>query len=129
MFKAFWKKKRLWQICSVIVLMGFVIVFVACYSYIRGLDVSKLSQPLPESTLVLDKNGKPASQLSASKIEPVQFSQLPKVLTDAVVAVEDKRFYEHTGIDMRSIFRAVGSRCAARQLFGGSQYDHTAAGS
>ncbi|KRE46662.1 transglycosylase domain-containing protein [Paenibacillus sp. Soil724D2] len=115
MFKSFWKKKRFWQIFSVVVLMACVIVFVACYSYIRGLDVSKLSQPLPESTLVLDKNGKPASQLSASKIEPVQFSQLPKVLTDAVVSVEDRRFYEHTGIDMRSIFRAV-----ARDVLRGS---------
>lgn len=91
MFKSFWKKKRFWQICCGIVLIGCVTVFVACYSYIHELDVSKLNQPLPEATLVLDKYGKPASQLSASKIEAVQFSQLPKALTDAVVSVEDRR--------------------------------------
>ena len=78
---------------------------------------------------MLDKYGKPASQLSASKIEPVPFAQMPKVLTDAVVAVEDKRFYEHTGIDMRSIFRAVGRDVLRGSYSGGSQYDHTATGS
>lgn len=105
--KSFWRNKRFWQICCGMVLVGCVTVFVACYSYIRELDVSKLNQPLPEATLVLDKFGKPASQLSASKIDPVTFAQMPKVLTDAVVAVEDRRFYEHTGIDIKSIFRAV----------------------
>ncbi|SDO98377.1 penicillin-binding protein 2A [Paenibacillus sp. yr247] len=115
MIISFWKRKRFWQISCGIVLVGGIAVFMACYSYIRGLDVSKLNQPLPEATLVLDKNGKAAAQLSASKIDPVQISQMPKVLTDAVVAVEDRRFYEHTGIDIKSIFRAV-----ARDVLRGS---------
>jgi penicillin-binding protein 2A len=107
MIQGFWKRKRLWQIsCGLIVAAG-VAAATACYSYIRGLDISKLDQPLPEATLVLDKDGKPASQLSSSRIEPVPVGQMPKVLTDAIVAVEDRRFYEHKGIDFQSILRAV----------------------
>lgn len=113
--KSFWRNKRFWQICCGMAFVGSVTVFVACYLYVRGLDVSKLNQPLPEATLVLDKFGKAASQLSASKIDPVTFAQMPKALTDAVVAVEDRRFYEHTGIDIKSIFRAV-----ARDVLRGS---------
>ncbi|MFC5451376.1 transglycosylase domain-containing protein [Paenibacillus aestuarii] len=106
---SFWKSKwkSIVKITVIAVLVVTVIISAASYMYIRGLDVSKLNQPLPESTLVLDRNGKPASQLSSSKIEFVSLSQMPKALTDAVVAVEDRRFYEHSGIDLKSIVRAV----------------------
>lgn len=78
------------------------------YAYIRQLDISKLNQPLPAPTLVLDRNGKPASQLSSSTIDPVTVSRMPKTLTDAVIAVEDRRFYHHPGVDVQAVTRALG---------------------
>ena len=39
--------------------------------------------------------------------ERVSFEEIPKALVDATVAVEDKRFYDHPGIDLRGIARAV----------------------
>lgn len=36
----------------------------------------------------------------------VQLSQVPSHLTDAIIAVEDSRFYQHAGLDFRSILRA-----------------------
>ena len=61
---------------------------------------------------------------------PTDFSQFPKSLVDALIATEDARFYEHSGIDFRGFFRALaylGSRGGAstitqqlsRQLFVG----------
>ncbi len=38
---------------------------------------------------------------------PVAFADLPKALVDAVVAVEDRRFYRHLGIDPRGVLRAL----------------------
>ncbi|MGI8983790.1 MAG: transglycosylase domain-containing protein [Acidimicrobiales bacterium] len=38
---------------------------------------------------------------------PVARADIPPVLVDAVLAVEDQRFYEHNGVDSRSIFRAL----------------------
>ncbi|HJV08158.1 MAG TPA: transglycosylase domain-containing protein, partial [Acidimicrobiales bacterium] len=38
---------------------------------------------------------------------PVAKSDIPRVLVDAVVAVEDQRFFEHKGVDSRGIFRAL----------------------
>jgi penicillin-binding protein 1A len=38
---------------------------------------------------------------------PLALSQIPSVLVDAVVAAEDRRFYEHRGVDVRGIARAA----------------------
>lgn len=37
----------------------------------------------------------------------VKYDKIPKILKDAVIAIEDKRFYEHSGIDYKSILRAL----------------------
>ncbi|MED4609914.1 transglycosylase domain-containing protein, partial [Paenibacillus validus] len=76
-------------------------------AWISGLDISKLEHPLPEASFVLDASGQPVSELSSSKIEPVPLAQMPKHLQHAIVAVEDRRFYEHRGYDLRSIARAL----------------------
>ena len=115
MFKFKAIPRRFWQACVGIVLVVSVGMVLMSYFYIKGLDVSLLNQPLPEASIVLDKNGQIASQLSASKINAVAFKEIPQVLVDAIVAVEDRRFYEHKGVDMKSIFRAV-----ARDVLKGS---------
>ncbi len=38
---------------------------------------------------------------------PVKYKDLPKHLVDALVATEDERFYDHSGIDVRGTMRAV----------------------
>ncbi|CAG7653152.1 transglycosylase domain-containing protein [Paenibacillus allorhizosphaerae] len=75
--------------------------------WVQALDISKLEHPLPEPSLVMDASGKPVSQLSSSKIVPVQLDQIPLDLRNAVIAVEDRRFYDHAGFDVLSIGRAV----------------------
>ena len=37
----------------------------------------------------------------------VAYDKLPKIFTNAIIAVEDKRFFEHSGVDLISIGRAV----------------------
>jgi penicillin-binding protein 1B len=38
---------------------------------------------------------------------PVQFSSVPEELRNAILAIEDRRFFSHNGIDWRGIFRAL----------------------
>ena len=75
--------------------------------WVRGLDVSKLGQPLPEPTLILDAGGKPVAELAASKIVPVPIHEIPPDLRNAVIAVEDRRFYDMPA----SISGPSGGRC------------------
>ena len=40
-------------------------------------------------------------------VQPVAASQIPKVLKEATVAIEDERFYKHKGVDYEGIIRAA----------------------
>lgn len=100
-----WKRTALW-LGAIIVIASFTAAGAAAI-WIRGLDISKLEHPLPEPTLIMDRNGNPASQLSSSRIVPVPLEQIPLDLRNAVIAVEDRRFYDHAGVDLWSIARAL----------------------
>ncbi|HEY0826780.1 MAG TPA: PBP1A family penicillin-binding protein [Bacilli bacterium] len=75
--------------------------------WISTLNISKLNNPMSSPTFIMDKNGKKVSQLSSTKSEPVPIAKIPKQLQHAIVAVEDQRFFEHAGVDLRSIGRAL----------------------
>ena len=64
--------------------------------------------PTGYQTIVLDDEGNKISTLvaSGSNRKYVTIDQIPQDLQDAFVALEDMRFYEHNGIDLRGIIRA-----------------------
>lgn len=80
----------------------------------RGLldDAPEISEvnivPVGEATFVYDANGEQLQKLTApdSNRLPVKLEQIPTDLQHAVIAIEDERFYEHSGIDIRGILRA-----------------------
>ncbi len=43
----------------------------------------------------------------AGKREVLSFGEIPKVLVDAILAVEDRRFFEHSGVDINGLARAL----------------------
>lgn len=60
------------------------------------------------ATIVYDAKGNELTKLVAanSNRSYEEIDKIPKYLADAFVAVEDERFYEHNGIDIRGIIRA-----------------------
>ena len=66
------------------------------------------------SAQVFDTNGKLITLLHAVENRlPVTLSKIPKELQNAFVALEDNRFYQHSGVDPRAILRAVWINVAA----------------
>lgn len=65
--------------------------------------------PTGFSTTVLASDGSEIATLVAegSNRRSVTFDEIPKDLQHAVVAIEDERFYEHNGIDLKGIARAL----------------------
>ena len=64
--------------------------------------------PLGYATFLYDDQGNQIRKLNApdSNRLPVSIDQIPLDLQHAVVAIEDERFYEHNGIDVKGILRA-----------------------
>lgn len=62
----------------------------------------------PASSQIYDINGNEIANVHAAENRrPVKIAQVPRQLQDAFVAVEDNRFYEHSGVDPRGIARAL----------------------
>lgn len=64
----------------------------------------------PESytSIIYDENGNEIDTLHGEENrEYVKLSQIPLDLQQAVIAIEDERFYEHNGIDIKGMFRAL----------------------
>ena len=60
----------------------------------------------PGITRLYDSKGKILTEYALEKRVYVRYNKIPKIIIHAFVAVEDKNFFEHQGIDWKSIFRA-----------------------
>ena len=64
----------------------------------------------PENNLateVISSDGKTLGKYATENRTPIKFKDLPQNIIEALVATEDERFYEHSGIDFRGTTRAV----------------------
>ena len=59
------------------------------------------------ATLILSEEGELLGKFFAENRTNVKFEQLPKHLVDALVATEDARYFEHDGVDSRSLLRVI----------------------
>src|SRR6185369_7317412 len=60
-------------------------------------------------------------ELSLERRIPLEYNQIPEKLKEAVLAIEDTRFYEHIGIDpVRLIGAAIGNMTSNRRAQGAS---------
>ncbi len=59
------------------------------------------------TTKVYDRNNKLIHEFSIEKRSMVPLSEIPVDLQNAVVAMEDREFFEHAGLSFRGIFRAL----------------------
>ena len=60
------------------------------------------------NTTIYDRHGELIAELhGAENRVVVPSAEIPKVMKDATVAVEDERFYQHHGVDFKSVMRAM----------------------
>ncbi len=106
--------RRMWQAFGIFVAL-IVIVFVLIYNGIIGYmpPIAELKNPTDKfASTLYSSDGQEMGRIYKSKGNRVyvDFDQLSKHLSDALIATEDVRFMNHSGIDARAILRSVIKR-------------------
>lgn len=111
-------KKKASSTFARVVFISFIAVILLVgalgFGVIKGIiddspDISNINiVPTGYATFVYDSDGNEIQKLTAPTANrtSVSLDKIPEYLQKAVIAVEDERFYEHNGIDIKGIFRA-----------------------
>ncbi|TXB65568.1 transglycosylase domain-containing protein [Phaeodactylibacter luteus] len=87
------------------VLLGICLVFIGL-SFTDLPSVQQLENPKSEeASLVIGSNGEVIGRYYTENRVPVTFDQLSPNLVNALIATEDERFYDHSGIDFEALGR------------------------
>ncbi|KEO90835.1 penicillin-binding protein [Erythrobacter longus] len=106
--RAFWlsRRKRWW---AVRIIAALILLFIALFAWLAiTAPLSKSLEPIaaPQVTL-LASDGTPIARSGAMVAEPVKIADLPPHVIQPFLAIEDRRFYSHWGVDPRGIARAA----------------------
>ncbi|WP_326821476.1 transglycosylase domain-containing protein [Streptosporangium sp. NBC_01756] len=80
---------------------------------LTDLPPSPHENPLQQRTVLLDRNGKQFAQFYTENRTIVPLRKVAPVMRQAIVAIEDSRFYEHAGLDIKGTLRALVTNAQA----------------
>ena len=99
-------------------LVGVAIYVVVIFLQMPSLDAI-LHETRPAAVVFMDMNGNEIRSSNRIMGTPVSVETLPPYVWQAIVAIEDKRFFEHGPIEIRAIARAMMSNLAHGRLAAG----------
>ncbi len=88
-----------------------LLLFILLVAYLAiTAPLSKSLQPIaPPQITLLTSDGQPFARNGAVVDDPVEVAKLPDHVREAFMAIEDRRFYSHWGVDPRGLARALWS--------------------
>ena len=73
-----------------------------------GEDYSLDALETAQSSRVWDRNGNLITELRGEQNRTdIAFAEIPEMVQNAVIAIEDERFWTHSGVDLKAILRAA----------------------
>lgn len=111
---------RGWYISRAVAVLLFLFILVVGWLAVTA-PLSKSLQPLsPPQITLLAADGTPIARNGAMVEAPVEIRKLPEHVPQAFLAIEDRRFYNHWGIDPRGMARALWTNMTTGRTEGGS---------
>ena len=91
------------------VLLGFAALFLLLFAWIAATTPlsRSLQPPVASSLVLLSAEGRPIARQGAIVDDPVSVERLPEHVWRPVLAIEDRRFARHPGIDLSGLVRAA----------------------
>ncbi|WP_053366416.1 transglycosylase domain-containing protein [Bacillus sp. FJAT-27245] len=117
--RRFWKKRHLTQIILLVALITLLVTILFFAWLASRANVESLKEGLSQSTVIYDRDGVKAAEVTANRIGGTKIDELPDRVKNAVISIEDERFYEHHGFDVRGIARAFFGNLFAGRITGG----------
>lgn len=109
--------KRMWQVFSVF--LGLIILFFILLSFgLLGFMPSFEELENPKSSLVTEvysADGEVLGYIGYENRSNVRYDEISPNIIQALIATEDVRFYKHSGIDLRGLFRVLGKTIIGQQ--------------
>ena len=115
-----WKWRLFVYLFNAMLLCGVVVAGYVAVIYLRMPSLDAILHETRSAAVVfLDKDGNEIRSANRIMGTPASVETLPPHVWQAIVAIEDKRFYEHGPIDLRGITRAVFSNLASGRIAAG----------
>ncbi|GGD93882.1 penicillin-binding protein [Aureimonas endophytica] len=114
-FRARGFKKGLVELCCeglTLGLGGLVVLYVLAQPAMR-MTANGLPRETDYSVLFLDRHGNEIGRRGVLRSDSVPVDEMPDHFIKAVLATEDRRFFEHLGIDFIGLFRALSENARA----------------
>ncbi|MCD0450653.1 transglycosylase domain-containing protein [Actinocorallia sp. API 0066] len=87
----------------------------------RNMNVERITRYPSEKSVVYASDGRPIATFFDEFRDPVRLDQVSPVMRQAIIAIEDSRFYEHGALDAKAVLRAFTRNAeAGRTREGGS---------
>ncbi len=87
---------------------------------IVDLPLTLEDQPNPQTTVVLASNGERLAYFYQENRQDIALKDIAPMMQQALLSIEDTRFYEHGPLDLQGTLRALVNNAAAGQTQGGS---------
>ncbi|WP_232744830.1 penicillin-binding protein 1A [Thiomicrorhabdus sp. Kp2] len=107
------RKLFLWFIAVNFVIFGLLLPAIAATYYYLTIyptlpDTAELKEVSYQVPLrIVTRDDKLISEIGTKKRLPLEYSEIPERMTQAIISSEDERFFEHGGVDYRGLGRAV----------------------
>lgn len=101
-----------WRLFKFVLISGIAVFIALCgyvtYCYLTMPNIQKaVSRTRQPSTVIMAENGNDIAKFGNIYAQVIYPDNLPKNLTNAIIAIEDHRFYKHFGFDVFGFTRAV----------------------
>jgi penicillin-binding protein 1A len=111
--------RRWWWVFVVVPLVAAIGLLLTLFYVYSQLELPETPPPL-QTTYIYDRGGNQIATLHSTVDRTIiPLSKMPPQLRHAVIAVEDKGFYEHPGIDVTGIFRAAWTDLVSGEIVQG----------